>query len=558
MPSQTPILEVSHLPSASSFYAAITQPLGLQYLCASSPSSPIACLHYGTVTETGKNIVFSIAQAPASRPIPSNICLTAPSTKGLVDFHKKSEFLNQGKQSIERIEDQGTEYLVAECRDLDGNMIQAAHTSRAPSQRAPSMAGESQAGSRVLDWQEDVARSVISGDGRSQVSSSTVTRGPPGTSFHRSNTAPTMSSRTLERQTITTESYRRQHPELARSVSQGAVPVVAEKGISSKAVIGTLLGAAAGAVFAYAMVRSESPEPAAVPMPVPEAPIRGVSYVHGTSPGRAPSMAESYHREHNVVERIPARSFVSEREGSSQADVRPRYVERYSVVGGGERGLERIDEGSYISGSGYSKAMTTRPLEIMPVGSQVSTGSKRSSSGSKHHSHHSSHHSAHESVVSGSRAPSHRDDTSYHSARSSRTESTVVPSPSKAHSNYVTAAPSKVGSSTTTIKLSPSKVGSKAGSVRPTRVESPRSAVDGSRAAGSRSGGSRSGGSRVSGSKTGSVRASQVELPQSVVDADGYEGYEYEASVAPSDSVSSVGSKMERLRLVGRMGRFTG
>lgn len=417
----------------------------------------------------------------------------------------------------------------------------------------------------MLDWQEDVARSVVSGDGRSQVSSSTVTRGPPGTSFQRSQTAPTPStssgSRMLERQTITTESYRRQHPErpevMGRSVSQSAVPVAAEKGISSKAVIGTLLGAAAGAVFAYAMVRSESPEPVAhAPMPVPEAPLRGVSYVHGTSPSRAPSMAESYHREHNVVERIPARSYVSEREGSSQADVRPRYVERYSVVGGqGERGLERIDEGSYVSGSGYSK-VTTRPLEIMPAGasSQVSTGSKRS----KHHSsHHSSHHSAHESVVSGSHANSQRDDTSYHSARSSRTESTIVPA------NYVTAAPSKVGSSTTTIKVSPSKVGSKAGSVRPTQVELPRSVVDGSRAAGSRSGGSRvegsrSGGSRVGGSRTGSVRASQVELPQSVVDEEGYGGYEYEASVAPSDSVSSVGSKMERLRLVGRMGRFTG
>jgi hypothetical protein len=45
-----------------------------------------------------------------------------------------------------------------------------------------------------------------------------------------------------------------------------------------------------------------------------------------------------------------------------------------------------------------------------------------------------------------------------------------------------------------------------------------------------------------------SVRPSQVELPRSVVSGRGYA-----ASVAPSDSVSSVGSKRERERLISRM-----
>ncbi len=40
-----PLIQVSHLPSASSFYASLTQTLGLRYLCA-EPLSP-ACLHYG-------------------------------------------------------------------------------------------------------------------------------------------------------------------------------------------------------------------------------------------------------------------------------------------------------------------------------------------------------------------------------------------------------------------------------------------------------------------------------------------------------------------------------
>jgi hypothetical protein len=45
-----------------------------------------------------------------------------------------------------------------------------------------------------------------------------------------------------------------------------------------------------------------------------------------------------------------------------------------------------------------------------------------------------------------------------------------------------------------------------------------------------------------------SVRPSQVELPRSVAGGRGYA-----ASVAPSDSVSSVGSKRERERLISRM-----
>ncbi len=46
------------------------------------------------------------------------------------------------------------------------------------------------------------------------------------------------------------------------------------------------------------------------------------------------------------------------------------------------------------------------------------------------------------------------------------------------------------------------------------------------------------------------VSARQIPLPRSMVSG---VGYEYAASVAPSDSLSSVGSKRERERLRERM-----
>jgi len=279
----------------------------------------------------------------------------------------------------------------------------------------------------------------------------------------------------VRRETITTESYRRRHEGDAE-----------RGGISSKAIIGTLLGAAAGAAVAYAMVRSESPEDS----PHLAYPARSV---HVAPVGSVYSYGASQQRR-DVVEHIPARSsWVSDRE---REDIRPRYVAPV-------RELERIEERSYVSRSSGRRSRSEvggsryeRPLAILPAPtprnrSPVSHVSHRSSG--ERRSHHSSHHSS-----------PHEREGSYHTARSAHTSHTVKPA---SYVTAVTATPSK--HSKTTVRVVP-------------KDEERRSKV--------------------------SVRPSQVELPRSVVSGRGYA-----ASVAPSDSVSSVGSKRERERLIGRM-----
>ncbi|RDL33903.1 uncharacterized protein BP5553_08271 [Venustampulla echinocandica] len=516
MPQRTPVIEVSHLPSAASFYAAITQPLGLQFLFTSPPGSP-TCLYFGTVTDIGtssprKDVVFSLSQSVAAIPRLSHIDLSAASSKAALEFYKKSQLYNKGSKhnSLEHNREDGSETIIARTADFDGNMIQTAYSSRGGPRRGPSvieMPGPEKESRRVLEWQEDVARSISgAAEEQSQVSGSTY-RGPPagpGT-FRRSDTFP--AAKVVHRETVTTESYRRHHGDAPERSSSGG------GGISGKALIGTLLGAAAGAAVAYAMVRSESPERVST---VPAGGSgRAVSYVEGY---RAPASSYTHQRRDNVVERIPARSLVSERDTQN---IQPRYVAQYTIAAPPQEHLERIDERSYISHqpsrSGRSVAQSSRarsrsqehesryerPLQILPAAptprsrspvshvSHRSRKSKTSNSGSRSH---------YESVRE------NPDAASYHSARSTRTESTIKPSAV----TYVSAAPSKAGSShsKTTIKLMPQ------------------------------------GGSEIS------VRPSQVELPRSLVS-----GADYAESVAPSDSVSSVGSKRERERLVGRMSR---
>lgn len=349
---------------------------------------------------------------------------------------------------------------------------------------------------RVLAWQQDVARSVSVDDSSSQTPTSysppPVKRAdsyPSPRSHHPSHSQSHSGSvsgsggKIVRRETITTESYRRRHEGDASRENGG--------GISSKAIIGTLLGAAAGAAVAYAMVRSESPER------IPAAPISLPH--HHTYPARSVAPVASVYsygatRQHrDVIERVPARSWVS---ASESRGLGSRYVAPV-------RELERIDERSYVSrGSGRARARSEvgsryeRPLAILPA------PTPRNRSPVSHVSHRSerrSHHSSRSLEREGS----------YHTARSAHTASTVkphAPAPPSAV-EYVSKTSSKHG--LTTVRVS-------------SREEDGRSKV--------------------------SVRPSQVELPRSVVGGRGYA-----ASVAPSDSVSSVGSKRERERLISRM-----
>ncbi|EPE34323.1 hypothetical protein GLAREA_10017 [Glarea lozoyensis ATCC 20868] len=537
MPNSPPILEVSHLPSAASFYASIAQPLGIHYLFSTPPSSPLALLHYGNPST--KEIIFSLTPSPVPRA--AKIYLPASTSKAVIDFQKISEQANprDNTQGIRHTQGDEGEEVVCCAEDWDGNMIEVTFSERK----------EEGKGSRVAEWQEDVARSTAgSGAGPGNLKrAETFPRGGGG-----------LGGGLMEEK----------RPEAKRSVSGG---------ISRGTVIGTLLGAAAGAALAYAMVRSESPQP------VPEPPA------YEYSRGEHGYRRDGYGQEEGVVEHIPATSRVGSVRQMERVDVRPRYVERYTTIpelgrgGDGPRELETIAEGSYISTrsrrSKKAESHYERPLAILPAleareGSHVSRReegshvSRRSERDEGSHVSHRSHRSSGSRRSSGgkkerSEAGGGGKEESFHTARS---DVTVKP----ATTVYVAAPASHVSSRSRREKSGETvvKVGGSAVSVRPSRVALPESVVEGSRSGRSKSGKSRvdDGASRASKSRSGKSRsgrsrhghdeydeyatfgAERVELPDSVVG-----GGNYEASVAPSDSVSCVGSKMERLRLVERM-----
>lgn len=421
-----PVIEVSHLPPAASFYAAITQPLGLQYLSASP-----GALHFGYVSDAGPVSIFTLQQSAVIPPPSSHITLLAPSPAAITSFYSKSLLANNAQKdhSLIEVEDE----VRAKTRDLDGNMLEAVYSSRRrPPIETASTAKEAR---RVLEWQQEVARSVAASENhsppRSIISGSTATyrdQRPPVT-YRRADSYPAVESRPrlVRRETVTTEHYRR--------------PDEGTKGFSG-----------------MKLVESPTRQP----------PPRRATYDH------APSHA-TYSP---VVERIPARSHISR-------DVeQPPYVAQYTIAA-----PRRIEERSHVSENrstrerSRSESRYERPLTILPRRDTASHVSHRS-----HASHRSDEKRSHHS---------RKDDESFVSARSRRTGDV----------NYIRASPPPSSKhSTTTIRMVPQE-------------DRERRSL---------------------------VSARHVPLPASRVGT-------YAASVAPSDSVSSVGTKRERERLRDRM-----
>jgi hypothetical protein len=497
-PTSCPVIEVSHLPSAASFYAAITQPLGLQYLSSSASPSPTR-LYFGHQLDPTTNqprTLFALKQASLSTPPQQSIIrLSAPSPAAAESFYKKALLANNGQKDHE-FEKTSDEEARAKVEDLDGNMLEAVYSSRAGRRISTiETASTEKEARRVLAWQEEVARSTAASDVQPSGAASDYgdPRQPPP--YRRADTFPRVAEqpmRLVRRETVTTEHYRNERDRTVIDGRGGG----GGNGFTGMKLAGTLLGAAAGAFVAYQMVRSESP-PRIAPPP------RRASYGDHASGYTHTRPVETV----RAIERIPARSYVSTKDPSryvkypispppapsrAQAEDIARIEERSHVS---RRSARDSEKGSRIRSRSEVGTRYDRPLTILPPRSR--------SPGASHVSHrsHKSHHSKRDS-----------ERESYVSARSQRTESTVKPV------QYVTATPSKV--TTTTIRLVPKDDDRRSEVSFARHIPLPRSEVS----------------------------ARHVPLPASVVSGRGYT-----ASVAPSDSVSSIGSKRERERLRERM-----
>ncbi|KAH8724614.1 hypothetical protein GQ44DRAFT_256927 [Phaeosphaeriaceae sp. PMI808] len=225
-------LTVSHLPTSTSFFLSVLQPLGYRY-----------------IGQSGNQVGFGIREAdfflcqetPGVKAGAAHIAFTAQSRTAVRDFYTAA--LTAGGRPngapASRSDDDG--HFNAAVLDLDGNSIEVVFKN-GPDIRDDGTVIEH---SRVITWQRSVHETYESyGDNRSVISSRTSA----------SKAAPTVVA--PKAPTVVSKA-----PSIARSVSEPTVTQTTSTPATgdgvAKTIIGTLLGAAAGAAVAYAMVRSE-------------------------------------------------------------------------------------------------------------------------------------------------------------------------------------------------------------------------------------------------------------------------------------------------------------
>ncbi|KAH8891682.1 hypothetical protein GQ53DRAFT_149551 [Thozetella sp. PMI_491] len=284
-----PFVEVSHLPSASSFYAAILDPLGLQFLLAHSASDPIPSITYGCLLS--RTPVLQLRQVPASggRPLKrSHLVLTATSAAAVSEFSAAGLRANPDSpapiggplsraprrpsapsllQASEAPSAATAGNVSGEIRatvtDLDGNTMDVVYRPPPgyPSQYNGSTVRKTQStddeANRILRWNYDVASSA------SSVSSPLSE--PPHAAYAGSHISSYAGPLTVAKHSPSR--YGDDEPYLVRRVTTTTTTTTAapsayeasssprqnSRGLSAGAVVGTLLGVAAGAAAGAAL-----------------------------------------------------------------------------------------------------------------------------------------------------------------------------------------------------------------------------------------------------------------------------------------------------------------
>lgn len=259
-------LTVSHLPTSCSFFLAALQPLGYRFIG-----------QQGSQIGLGINDAdfFICQETPGVKAGAAHIAFSAPSRTAVRDFYTAA--LNAGGRPNGspacRNEDNG--HFNAAVMDYDGNSIEVVYREDGQDQEGRSVVGPS----RVLTWREIVAesqrddRSVVSGASQRSMNQRVLTAAPasvapssiaPSTvvpaSVAPSQRAPSVASKVTS--VVRSVSDPVAVTQATQSIQQAAQTIQQTTTSSSgedtaKKIIGTLLGAAAGAAVAYAMCKGE-------------------------------------------------------------------------------------------------------------------------------------------------------------------------------------------------------------------------------------------------------------------------------------------------------------
>lgn len=590
-----PIIYVANAYRSTSFYANVCTPLGIVYLTTTTASSGKPQQHFG-IAGTPSETLFTLQESSNTRP--STITLTASNGTQVTQFHTLALASQSGRGT--NLISQTDNGAVAKTTDLDGNLLEVRYERRMRrgsngggsirSSHAPRLqrqnsteshhegttittASTAKEAKRVLEWQRTVARSVSessdSGEDRARaltvqkvqpqaetvVSSSTLTERralPPA-----APSAPSLLSQGFQQQT---QGLEHALPQLMRSVTEpvGAIRDLCKEisshmppsttdgsstGLSNNGLIGTILGAAAGAAIAYAMVKSEEPEkrpefvthftapaygpPQQIGYQQQQLPIRSTSLSEQGGQGMMQPMGHDYG--HNVLQTM-----------RQHPQPQPIYAEpsQYYSPSGievGSASQARSKSGS-VAESGYHASKPgsrSEALRHRTDGGNSQSGSRvgslrestlieqaenYSSSPKSTHSHHSSRSKAEGSHVSKS--------SPRHTAKPEQARAETVVSK---HSTSKSSVSTSRGSDASTIK--PSKSSSKSSvSKAPTAVVSEAKS---SHTSHSRSSEKSHGIGSVHSVR--SEKSKHSKVPRSEIS--------YAETVVPEDSVSQIGSR---------------
>jgi len=460
-----PFLEVEHLPSSSSFYSAIIQPLGLRYLSTEDGRFP--SITYGNSSRTTP--IFQIRQVLSSRDRPlriSRIVLSAPSAAAADDAyefalrtnpdtrdthsrHFPDKFAAGSGVSARRTGTSGggTRVLIT---DFVGNMLEIvyqlppeypAHYDGSTIRKTRSTDDEA---TRILDWNYDVAGSSVASLGGPGPASSVPVR--------------IASRRTHAR--YPEDDDDQSHPGIRRSVTAGSSvyePATSARensnGLSAGAVVGTLLGVAAGAAlggaFTYNMVSRDKSRSDRYEYDVP--PLTRRSTMPDKYDGYSDRKARYVEVEHVDKPRY-------QNDYPPAPDYRrppPEYIARYSQV---DPPRSREADDAYDDSRGRHPSSRSRASSARPRSESASHRDPYSGGEPEHRSYVSSRSSRHPPIVQRSYTYDTPDRESYVSARSHRSNSTVrAPPPDPysvpPHTSSHSRSSSRV--TTTTYKVSP-------------------------------------------------------------------------------------------------------
>ncbi len=617
-----PLIHVTHLPSSHSFYAQVVQPLGISYLNTSSSASGSKCMHFGIPpSETIFTLQESPRLSPTTMTLRASNstqvtqfhtrALEANTTgrnTNLISKDENAAFARtvdldgnllevvyerhpgSGSQKQRRGSGSGS---VRSNRRLQREEIGSSHTHTEVVNQGTTITTSSTAkeAQRVLSWQREVARSVSSADEDEDRERALAIRQPSVKtevpSRHTSSsyavpsqvpTAPSMSafSQTTVRQTPPPA----QQPQIADLgvlpglLRAATAPVgqmlsqfteATEKlsegsGMSNQALIGTLIGAAAGAAVAYAMVRSEEPEKERPELvthyPPPAHALTSGPTMMSTGSGSSqvpPIPMQMVYKTapqqgHHLNEYIAGspQAPQMERRGSKTGSVSGSKVSRsesrkdtlkYEETGSraGSRAGSLREERAFLEGVEEGRRMDYSSSPKSVASHHTSKSRREKDDGERSHVSRSSKHTSKD-------VDRDRSDRGGKSSKSVKPESHISKSESKHSSSRSSASRKgreKDGSEASTV--TPAKSVSKSGvSGVLSEAKSERSHHSGGTATGfsvHSVKSEKSKHSHRSGDTTTSERARRAPLPESVYEAS------LAGTVAPSDSVSQIGSR---------------